>query len=432
MYWVGDALDTTGLVLTYTDAYGVPSEITEGFTCTPTTLNTAGTQAVTVTYQGLSATFNVTVKALLNKTLTVKTAPDKTEYWVGDTLDTTGLVLTYTDAYGVPSEITEGFTCTPTTLNTAGTQTVTVTYQGLSATFNVTVKALLAPTLTIQTPPAKTEYLTGDMLDTTGLVLTYTDDHGAAVEVVGGYTCSPASLDAAGTISVTVTYGGASTVFDVTVSKKPIDPDDPTAPAFALSGASGRRGETVDVTVSMENNPGIVATRLFFDYDPAVLHLDGITNGTIFSDDTMTAGNDLNHVPYVVFWVDSLSPTNNDANGVLLTLHFTIAEDAPKGDTTITLRYDEGSTYNVDLTDQAFLTRSSAVTVVTRMPGDANEDGLIDLRDTAVIRRYLAGGWPDNPINLSNADVNADDSVDLKDVALILRYLAGGWNVKLV
>lgn len=65
-----------------------------------------------------------------------------------------------------------------------------------------------------------------------------------------------------------------------------------------------------------------------------------------------------------------------------------------------------------------------------RTPGDANEDGLVDLVDVILIRRYLAGGW-NVTINLSNADVDGDGEVTLTDVILIRRYLAGGWNVQL-
>ena len=64
------------------------------------------------------------------------------------------------------------------------------------------------------------------------------------------------------------------------------------------------------------------------------------------------------------------------------------------------------------------------------LSGDANNDGVIDLKDVVIIRRYVAGGW-DVEIDTANADVNADDIVDLKDVVLTRRYIAGGWDVEL-
>lgn len=97
---------------------------------------------------------SLTIKAELMKltNLSVKSMPSKTEYTVGDTLDTTGLVLNghYEGTWHSVSldknvEITSGFTCTPTTLDTAGTQTITVNYDGLSTSFDVTVKEKETP-----------------------------------------------------------------------------------------------------------------------------------------------------------------------------------------------------------------------------------------------------------------------------------------------
>lgn len=65
-----------------------------------------------------------------------------------------------------------------------------------------------------------------------------------------------------------------------------------------------------------------------------------------------------------------------------------------------------------------------------KISGDANSDGVVDLKDVVVIRRFVAGGW-DVKIESSCADVNKDEVVDLKDVILIRRYIAGGWDVEL-
>lgn len=66
-YQVGDALDTTGLVLTVTYSTGDTKEVTSGFTATPQTLETEGIQEITVQYEEwdtpVSATFDVTVEA---------------------------------------------------------------------------------------------------------------------------------------------------------------------------------------------------------------------------------------------------------------------------------------------------------------------------------------------------------------------------------
>ena len=69
------------------------------------------------------------------------------------------------------------------------------------------------------------------------------------------------------------------------------------------------------------------------------------------------------------------------------------------------------------------------VVSVTRLPGDANMDGIVDLYDAELIAKYIAG-WEGLTINLSNADVNQDRQIETRDALLILQYDAG-WDVEL-
>ena len=63
--------------------------------------------------------------------------------------------------------------------------------------------------------------------------------------------------------------------------------------------------------------------------------------------------------------------------------------------------------------------------------GDANQDGEVDLKDSVMIARYLAGGWGEMP-ELDHADVDWNGNVTLQDAVLIRRYLATGWGVELL
>lgn len=74
------------------------------------------------------------------RSVTVSDGPDKTDYTVGETLDVTGLSLTVTYSDGTALVVSEGFVCEPTLLDTAGTVPITVTYEGLTAEFFVTVR----------------------------------------------------------------------------------------------------------------------------------------------------------------------------------------------------------------------------------------------------------------------------------------------------
>lgn len=150
-YKEGDRLDTSGLsVRVYTDQGYY--DVTGGLECSPAVLDVAGTQTITVKYEGKSCTFTVTVEAAKEtvESISVASMPSKTSYTVGDTLDTAGLVIRVVTNKQV-QDITDGFSCTPKVLTTAGTQQIRVIYGITSTTFNVTVteRATASPTPTV-------------------------------------------------------------------------------------------------------------------------------------------------------------------------------------------------------------------------------------------------------------------------------------------
>ena len=119
------------------------------FEFAPGTFRTAGSADVTVTYAGKTATFTVSVVSQPAEpevvSVAVKSAPSKTAYKVGESLDPSGLVLTLTMSDGTTREAAydaADFVFDTTRFNAAGEKTVTVTYKGEhTATFTVTVTA---------------------------------------------------------------------------------------------------------------------------------------------------------------------------------------------------------------------------------------------------------------------------------------------------
>ena len=216
-YFTGDAIDPAGLTLIATYDNGTEKTITEGFTIAPNQLLSAGTQEVTVSYEGLDVRFTVQVEDAVLESISLKTLPNKTVYFQNDILDTTGLTLTATYNDGSVKTITSGFTCTPTKLSTAGTQKITIQYGGKTTSFNVTVTAVQLTGISIATPPNKTTYLMGDILDLTGLTLTATYNNGSMETITSGFTCTPTKLSTAGTQKITVQSEGKSTSFNVIV-----------------------------------------------------------------------------------------------------------------------------------------------------------------------------------------------------------------------
>ena len=199
-----------------------------------------------------------TVMPEVYKLLKLTSYPSKMEYTVGEQLDTTGLTLKEivtlsSETVGNLSEqeITSGFTCTPTTLDTVGTQTITVNYDGQSTSFDVTVKEKETPNptpddkddnkpdpddttttkpdqnedklekLEVETPPTKTMYVSGDTVDTTGLVLKATYSRSGEKLITDGYRCSPSVVYVTGKREITVRYDGGETSFEIYVKEAP-------------------------------------------------------------------------------------------------------------------------------------------------------------------------------------------------------------------
>ena len=69
------------------------------------------------------------------------------------------------------------------------------------------------------------------------------------------------------------------------------------------------------------------------------------------------------------------------------------------------------------------------VQAASRIPGDANSDGAVNVRDLGLLQQHL-GGW-DVTVDLTVMDVNGDGTVNVRDLGLLQQHL-GGWDVQLM
>ena len=225
-YTEGETLDTTGLrlLLRYND--GSAEYATGGFTANPTVLNTVGNVNVLVSYKGFSVGYTVSVTSFQDaaqqilasvRGIGVLTAPYKTTYKVGETLNTDGLSIRAYTKDGNYFDVDWGLNCSPTRFSGAGRQTVTVTFAGKTCTFSVNVEQDNRITgLWIQNMPANRNYTVGDSISTSGLALQARTNSGTQT-VTSGYSFYPQVASTPGTQTITVSYGGQTTTFDVYV-----------------------------------------------------------------------------------------------------------------------------------------------------------------------------------------------------------------------
>ena len=419
-YYIGDSLDTSGLQLKLTYSDSSTKTVSSGYTTSGFSSATAGTKTVTVTYEGLTATFNVMVN-----TPSISISPSNKTMTVGDTATLTatttpsGQSITWTSSNTSVATVSNGVVIA----KASGTATITAkfTYNGktYSNTCRVTVNNPIATvsSIAIQSKPTKTVYTVGEAFSTSGLSIKVNMSDGTSKTVTSGFTVSSPDMSTAGTKTVTVTYEGKTASFNITVNK----PVSPTAAKYQISGAKAVAGSTVEIYVSIENNPGIISLRNKIAYDTSVLELVKVEDLKLLSG--YTTPSPIVDSPYILRWADSLATENNHANGNFVKLTFKIKDDAQAGNYGISVSHIESRTATGEKVE--FADCGAVITVIDYIPGDVDGNGVVDDWDAIVLNRYLAG-WK-TEVNKFASDIDGNGEIDDWDAIALERKLAG-WN----
>lgn len=141
-YFENQSFDPTGMVVTATYSDSSTAVVTGSCTYSPNPL-TLGTTIVTVSYLegGITQTTTITgivVEADDLNDISINTPADKNTFSLGETFSTTGLII---DAYydSGTIEVTSGFSVTGIDTMVLGAQTATISFEGKSTTYVVTI-----------------------------------------------------------------------------------------------------------------------------------------------------------------------------------------------------------------------------------------------------------------------------------------------------
>ena len=302
-YRIGEALDVTGGEITvyYSDNTSETVAMTAADMVSGFDSSAAGTHTLTVTYHGKTDTFVITV--LENNTVLsiVVTKPPKTLYRIGEALDVTGGEITvfYGDNFSDTVAMTAADMVSGFDSSTAGTHTLTVTYHGKKATFNITVveNNTAALRIVVVNLP-KTAYKVSDELDVSGGTIMaiydgWNERLPMTADMVSGFDSS-----IVGTQVLTVSYGGVTTSYNVTVT-------DPAAKVTVsvetVEAAPGAKGVEVKIIVNSASKWNWVSMQLFFD--PAGLIYKGYETNPVLNDE-INAGEKIN------FYMDDTTAKN--------------------------------------------------------------------------------------------------------------------------
>jgi len=308
-YYQNDQLDLSGLIVTAVYSNGSSATVT-GYTSNPVngaTLSTPGTIPITITYTGgavlRAASFSVTVTSEggnISYTAEQTGGVDGTttstgiKFTFGASVDSLGLTVADIAVIGAASigsaalsgtETTR--TLSPITVNSAGVATVVITKPGIGAgTRYVTVykAGQTAPTLTGITAV----YTSTDTIYTTtpltnlknGLTVRAQYSNGSETTLSESEYSLSGTLTV-GTSAVTVTYGGKTTTFTVTVILI-----SPTISVYSPLPNSFLQG-TVQFTGSATASSGEVHVEVkIFDYQSQSPLLDWTDTGVTMSGST--------------------------------------------------------------------------------------------------------------------------------------------------
>ena len=259
-YKKGEKFDSSGLIVNATYDDGRVEETTS-YTLSNPDMSTAGVKTVNVAYETQSTTFDIVVIEIIKIEITA--LPTKVEYSKGDTLDTSGMLISTVWTDGSKEVLTNGYTVSDLDSSEAGEKTITVTYQSFTAMFTVEV---VPDTVGIRIShyPNKIYYRIGESFDPTGLTVAAVRQDGTEKEITD-YDISGFDSSTAGSKTITVSYNTTtngvskfigSDSFQIKVTNDGKNPFDDSS-SGGSGGGSGEveeeKTEPINVTVHWIN-----------------------------------------------------------------------------------------------------------------------------------------------------------------------------------
>lgn len=223
-YFVGDKIDVSGgfLNINYSDGSFETVQVTTDMISEFYT-DTDGEFEMFINYKNISIKFEYTVTAVTIETIELSSPLTKTTYYVGESIDLSGGILTLTYNNGKTETVSttaNGVTYTGFSTNLDGeNKTLTIKYKRKTVTTKYTViDASIAVTTEF-----KTSYVIGEELDVSGGQITVTYGDGKTPDVINITKDMITGFDSSsvGAGSLTITYQGKTTFVAYIVSELP-------------------------------------------------------------------------------------------------------------------------------------------------------------------------------------------------------------------
>jgi hypothetical protein len=365
------------------------------------------------------------------QSISVKTPPTKINYIEEQSFDIAGMVVeaTYTDN---SKETVTGFTV-PLSPLTIGQTSVTITYGGKTITQAITVNTKSVSSISIKTPPTKTTFVEGATFATDGEIKLNYNNGSTGTMAITSAMCSGHSMNSIGQQTITVTYSGKTTTYNITVVAK------------ILSSISIFNPPTVRLAI---NQPFVVNGTISLTYTNTTPEIIKITkemcsgfNPTFQGEQTITVTYKEKSTTYIAdVYAEKLSSEQFAINGD----GFIRGIETAKNVAQVRAGFSEESRENskvysatgellndtdkigtgckIKLEVDGNIVEEATVVIT----GDVKGDGEINSDDVLLILNMMLKGVNLEDEYLASANTKNDGDINSDDILLILNFMLKG------
>ena len=196
-------------------------------------------------------------------------------------------------------------------------------------------------------------------------------------------------------------------------------------------------GDEVSVYVQLINNyTGFKTINFGIRYPDGLELINKPENGTLISGTMVSEDNEVDH-GYNFLWANDKAVFGD---GNLVKLSFKVVNTDPsikKFDISVVIS-DIGKTKDNKIIEGGLtnngkinvVTKSGSIYIVDKLPGDVNENGIVDLYDAVYLGKFFVN--PDKySLTAKEADINLDGYIRPDDISDLLEYLVGGYGTNL-
>lgn len=236
------------------------------------------------------------------------------------------------------------------------------------------------------------------------------------------------------------------------------------SPVLKVGTDAVNAGETAEIEISIQGNPGIIGMYLDVSYDSRLelkrVNDNGLLKGKLFSANVKTK-------PFVLSWDDTQNMKDNYSDGVIARLEFKVPDGTSPGRYPVRVTFAQDDIFNSRLENVSFSAVNGYVTVngktsfydddIAFRSGEymyissgtkasdikSRGDGIIDIRNSYGSMNDSSGICSGNTVHFGdgtkytcilNGDINGDGSVTAADARLTLRKSVsletlGDWQI---